>query len=150
MFPFAILRDRRIHGDPVFQLEPAVRNYGLEEFPNLFCSHDLICNRHKSALRHQPSAISKGQKRANEQFRIRGSPWGYRKSSKASCPLGGWIKWWVESGRGFFFFFLARFPIIPRIPRPNEVRFITACWTIPINWPAAQYNPNPAGRYQLM
>src|SRR5258708_25511639 len=98
MFPFAILRDRRIHGDPVLQLEPAVRNYGLEEFPNLFCGHDLICNRHKSALSHQLSAISKSQKRANEQFRIRVSLQRYRKIFKSQLPhIRGWIKLMAES-----------------------------------------------------
>ena len=47
MFPLAILRDRRIYGDPVLQFEAAVRDYGLQEFPNLFCSSNLVCDRHK-------------------------------------------------------------------------------------------------------
>jgi hypothetical protein len=98
MFPLAILRDRRIHGDPVLQLEAAVRNYGLQELPNLFCGGNLVCDRHKSALSHQLSAISKSQKRASEQFPYQGIALAIPKIFKSQPPLlGGWIKLTADS-----------------------------------------------------
>src|ERR1019366_151573 len=127
MFPLAVLRYRRIHRDPVLQLEAAVRDYGLQEFPNLFCCHDLIGNRHSklSALSSQLSAVS----------------------SQARQDLTDGRKLRAES---YFSFFRARFSIIARISRPSELRLSAACCTIPISWPIAQYRLSPAGRVKLM
>lgn len=47
MLPLAVLRDRRIDGDAVFQFKAAVRYHGLQKFPNLLRGSNLVCNRHR-------------------------------------------------------------------------------------------------------
>jgi hypothetical protein len=47
MLPLAILRYRRIDGDPILQFEAAVGNDGLQKFTNLFGSSNFVSDWHK-------------------------------------------------------------------------------------------------------
>ena len=47
MLPLAILRDRRIDRDPVFQFESAIGDDGLQKFANLFGGSNFVGNWHR-------------------------------------------------------------------------------------------------------
>jgi hypothetical protein len=56
LLPVAILRQRRIDGNPILQTEPGVGNNPTQEFVDLFGSGDFVGNSHKGSF--QLSAIS--------------------------------------------------------------------------------------------
>src|ERR1700757_2942239 len=132
LLPVAIVGHGRIDYDAVFQAESAVSDDGLEEFVDFVGSSDFV---HKSASRKpafsgQPSAISWAD------ILIISEPSELRPESLMASG--------AKLARGsmmlplrYLSFLRWRLAIISRISWPRWVRFMTACWAIPITFTTA-------------